>query len=107
MLLLSYYLFAQLSFEWWWYLALFFVPDISFIAYGINAKVGAYAYNYLHHKGIAVLVFFIGLFIQNETVQMVGLVFFGHASFDRIFGYGLKYHDSFNHTHLGMIGKKE
>jgi hypothetical protein len=24
---------------------------------------------------------------------------------DRIFGYGLKYSDSFYHTHLGMIGK--
>lgn len=107
MLLLSCYLFSQLPFAWWWYLALFFVPDISFVAYSVNTKIGAIAYNFLHHKGIAVLTFFIGAFIQNEAVQMVGLVFFGHASFDRIFGYGLKYSDSFNHTHLGMIGNKK
>ena len=28
-----------------------------------------------------------------------------HASFDRVFGYGLKYEDAFRHTHLGMIGR--
>ena len=34
-----------------------------------------------------------------------GLILFGHSSMDRILGYGLKYPDSFEHTHLGMIGK--
>jgi hypothetical protein len=29
----------------------------------------------------------------------------GHSSADRILGYGLKYSDSFHHTHLGWIGR--
>jgi hypothetical protein len=30
---------------------------------------------------------------------------FGHSAFDRMLGYGMKYTDSFQHTHLGLIGK--
>jgi len=33
-------------------------------------------------------------------------VLYGHSSFDRLCGYGLKYVDDFKHTHLGWIGKK-
>ena len=29
----------------------------------------------------------------------------GHSSFDRVFGYGLKHEDAFQHTHLGRIGR--
>lgn len=35
-----------------------------------------------------------------------GIIIFGHASFDRFFGYGLKYENGFKFTHLGEIGKK-
>jgi hypothetical protein len=35
----------------------------------------------------------------------LGLIFLAHSSFDRAAGYGLKYFDGFNHTHLGYIGK--
>jgi len=34
-------------------------------------------------------------------------IMLGHASLDRILGYGLKHLDSFNNTHLGIIGKKK
>ena len=107
MFALSIYLFSFLDFDWWWYLVLFFLPDVSFVAYTVNSKIGAYAYNILHHKGIMILSYFLGIYFQNETLQMVGLVFFGHSSFDRILGYGLKYEDSFNNTHLGKIGKEK
>jgi hypothetical protein len=42
MLALSVFLFMQLHFEWWWYLVLFFAPDISMIGYLVNTKIGAY-----------------------------------------------------------------
>jgi len=107
MFALSIYAFSLLDFAWWWYLALFFVPDISFIGYAISNKVGAVLYNIFHHKGIAILIFIVGLSLMNAPLQLVGLVLFGHASFDRILGYGLKYETSFNHTHLGIIGKEK
>jgi hypothetical protein len=37
----------------------------------------------------------------------LGLIFLAHSSFDRAAGYGLKYFDGFNHTHLGWIGKNK
>ncbi len=106
MLLLSIYMFQELSFVWWWYLVLFFLPDLGFLGYAINKKLGAYLYNILHHKGVAIGVYFIGLYLNDEYLKLVGIVFFGHAAFDRALGYGLKYTDSFNNTHLGKIGKK-
>lgn len=107
MLLLSVYLFSLLNFDWWWYFLLFLAPDISFLGYTVNTKFGAICYNLFHHKGLAILVYLIGVSVDIELLQLIGIIVFGHASFDRILGYGLKYTDSFNHTHLGKIGKKD
>lgn len=107
MFLLSIYLFSFLDYEWWWFLALFFAPDLSMIGYVVSPKVGAYAYNLFHHKGVAISIYFIGIYLGVSELQLVGLILFGHASFDRFLGYGLKYKDSFNHTHLGVIGKEK
>jgi len=46
-----------------------------------------------------------GLFLQDDLVIKIGLIFLAHSSFDRVLGYGLKYPDDFSHTHLGWIGK--
>ena len=86
--------------------ALFLAPDIGFIGYAINTKVGALTYNLLHHKGIAVASYIAGLHFSIPELQFAGLLLFGHSSFDRMLGYGLKYNDSFHHTHLGMIGQQ-
>jgi len=102
----SIFLFCQLSFDWWWYLLLFLAPDIGFIGYAINTRVGAFLYNILHHKGIALSLYVIGVYLNETYFQLIGVVFFGHAAFDRALGYGLKYSSSFNNTHLGKIGKK-
>ncbi|MBC8153381.1 MAG: DUF4260 domain-containing protein [Bacteroidetes bacterium] len=101
---LSILLFAQLSFAWWWYPALILLPDISMIGYLINPRVGAYGYNLGHHKGLAVVVGIFGLLVQAPVVMLAGVILFGHASMDRMMGYGLKYSDHFKHTHLGAIG---
>lgn len=104
MLLFSIYLFNSLDFNWWWYLVLFLTPDVSFLGYKINKIVGAYLYNLFHHKGLALIIYIIGVSLKNEYLQLIGIILFGHSSFDRILGYGLKYTDSFNNTHLGKIG---
>jgi hypothetical protein len=105
MLALSIYGFSLLPFAWWWYLVLILAPDIGMIGYLVNTRVGAASYNLFHHKGVAIVVYVAGWYLQNETVQLAGLILFGHSSLDRLLGYGLKYNDSFQHTHLGKIGK--
>jgi hypothetical protein len=102
---LTIFLSLQLPFAWWWYWVLFLTPDVSMIGYLITTKIGAFTYNIVHHKGIAVFVYGAGLFLSNYELQFAGLLLYGHSCMDRIFGYGLKYNDNFKNTHLGWIGK--
>ncbi|MDZ7849133.1 MAG: DUF4260 domain-containing protein [Owenweeksia sp.] len=106
MLLLSFWLFSKTGYSWWWFIGLFFAPDISFLAYLAGPKTGAFVYNLLHSKAVALALVGAGLFSGVSFSTMIGSIMFGHSSFDRIFGYGLKFPDSFHHTHLGFIGKK-
>lgn len=93
--------------SWGLYLGMFFVPDVSFALYLITKKLGAIAYNILHHKGVLALVILIGFFLKDDMIIKVGLIFMAHSCFDRVAGYGLKYIDDFDHTHLGWIGKSK
>lgn len=103
--LLTIYLFLLLEYAWWWYPLLFFTPDLSMLGYLISPQFGAATYNLIHHRGVSVAVYILGGFLSLPVLQLIGLIILGHSSFDRVFGYGLKYSDSFQHTHLGMIGR--
>jgi hypothetical protein len=92
---------------WILYLALFFIPDLSFAFFLITKKIGAIAYNVFHHQGVLVLLFLIGYFLKEDSIMKIALIFLAHSTFDRVAGYGLKYFDSFDHTHLGWIGKSK
>jgi len=105
MFVLAIFLFSQLSYQWWWFLVLLLLPDIGMLGYIINTKIGASSYNIFHHKGLAILIYFLGIYFEIELLKLIGVILFAHATMDRIFGYGLKYSDSFKNTHLGKIGK--
>src|ERR1700761_5001244 len=107
MTILAIFLTAHLNMQvnWWIYAALFLTPDIGMLGYMINTTVGAFTYNLLHHRGIAIAFYFIGFATGNVYLQYAGLLLFAHSSVDRILGYGLKYNDAFKHTHLGWLGK--
>lgn len=90
---------------WWTYVLLLIGPDVSMLGYLAGSQVGAIAYNLFHYKGIATMILFCGLILMTGWITTLGLILFGHASMDRIFGYGLKFGDNFHHTHLGWIGK--
>lgn len=106
--------------EWWWYGLLLVGPDIGMVGYLVSTRIGAFTYNLLHHKGLALVLLMAGGLRESasvlgellsgvdnapDTLWLTGLILYGHASMDRIFGYGLKFGDSFQHTHLGWIGK--
>ena len=98
-------LFAQLSYEWWWFPALILLPDIGMLGYLINERIGAITYNAFHHRGLAILIYLFGQYMHMPIVQLIGIILFAHTAMDRIFGYGLKYFKGFKYTHLGEIGK--
>ena len=101
--------------DWWWYMLLFIGPDIGMLGYLVNTKIGGFTYNMLHHKAVAMVIFWLSVelgYIGDDgdpkvhlELAYTSLVLYGHASMDRIFGYGLKFGDNFHHTHLGWIGK--
>lgn len=91
---------------WAWAL-LFFAPDLSMLGYMAGTKTGAFCYNLVHHRGIAILVMTIGLFLAKREITAIGILLFAHSSFDRMMGYGLKFADDFQHTHLGWMGKQK
>jgi hypothetical protein len=106
MLGLAVYLNSFLPFAGWVFWALFLLPDIGMLGYVINTRVGAITYNLFHHKGIAIAIYLAGYFLTMHELTLAGVVLFGHSSFDRMLGYGLKYPDNFKNTHLGWIGNK-
>lgn len=103
---LGIYLFSLLDYTWWWFPALLLVPDLSMIGYAFGNKAGAWTYNIVHHRGVAVIVYLAGIYLNNTALQLAGVILFSHSCFDRVFGYGLKYEKGFKFTHLGEIGKK-
>ena len=102
--LLAFYLFLSLPFAWWWFFLLLLAPDLSMIGYLANPRAGAIVYDIVHHRGVSVLIFIVGGLLHVPGLQAAALILFGHSSLDRVLGYGLKYTDSFQHTHLGLIG---
>ncbi len=89
--------------SWWLYALLFLSPDSGMFGYLINTKVGAFTYNFFHHKAIATVVLMLGLFLSNNYILLASLLLFAHSSFDRVLGYGLKYTDNFKHTNVGYL----
>ena len=107
MFALSIYLFNLTNFEYWWFAVLILVPDIGMLGYIAGSKTGAFTYNLTHHKAIAIVVLCLGWYFSIDWAELCGIIMFGHSSMDRILGYGLKYPDSFHHTHLGWLVKGE
>jgi len=104
MFVLGVYLFSLLQYQWWWFLVLILAPDIGMVGYLFGNKVGAFTYNLFHHKGVAIAIYLIGVYLAISVVQLIGILLFTHSAMDRILGYGLKYDKGFKFTHLGEIG---
>jgi len=100
---LSIAVFSTLPFAWWWFPVLLLVPDISMLGYLINPRIGAFGYNLGHHRALGLGVYGVGFWTGNAVLMLVGVILFGHAAFDRIWGYGLKYASGFRYTHLGVL----
>jgi len=90
LVVLSLYLFLELDFAWWWFPLLFFVPDVSLVGYLFNPKVGAFTYNFIHHKALAISLYLLGALTQLPALQLAGVIMFGHSSLDRALGFGLQ-----------------
>lgn len=103
--------FVAFGYSWWWLLALFLAFDISVVGYVFGPYVGGLTYNLAHCYAVPALlsvIWSIQLAAGHES-QVLGIItgaWIFHIAVDRALGYGLKYPDSFNSTHLGRIGRR-
>ncbi len=95
--------YQPLQFSWWVWILLFLLPDVGMVGYLIDTELGAITYNVFHHRLIGAVVLAIGYFTNQPYILLAGLILLGHSFFDRALGYGLKFPDSFKHTHLGRM----
>jgi hypothetical protein len=100
-------LFGTTGEPWWLVPLVILVPDLFMAGYAGGTRVGAVVYNLGHTYPIAALVAGCGLATRSDLITAVGLLWFAHIGMDRAAGYGLKYDDSFGHTHLGWIGRNK
>jgi hypothetical protein len=97
--------FSALDEPFWLVPLLLFVPDLLMVGYARSTRVGAAFYNAAHSYPAPALVGALAVMASNELWQAVALIWFAHIGMDRALGYGLKYDDSFQHTHLSVIGR--
>ncbi len=90
----------------WSTFALFiFTPDIAFLGYLANRKIGAISYNLAHSYIGAVACLVAVSVLPIPTLLCAGIIWCAHIGFDGALDYGLKYSEGFGFTHLGRIGQ--
>ena len=104
-LALAVLLYWKVGLSWWPFLALFLVPDLSFLGYLGGPRAGAVFYNAAHTLIAPLLLATAGLLLPTYELVPFSLIWTAHIGFDRVLGYGLKYADGFGFTHLGRIGR--
>ncbi len=97
--------YADLGLPWWLFAVLLLAPDVGALGYLASPRIGAATYNFAHHKAVAIVAYIAGLSLNLDWLVITGIIIFAHSSMDRVLGYGLKYADSFQNTHLGPIGR--
>lgn len=95
--------FVQLGHAWWWLPALFLAFDLSAIGYLVSPRVGAWTYNLGHSYTLPGLLGTLAALLELPVLGLVALAWAFHIAVDRLLGYGLKFPDRFQHTHLGEL----
>jgi hypothetical protein len=69
----------------------------------VNRGAGSVAYNLAHTSSLPLLLGLAGLLLAAPLGVQLALIWLAHIGMDRAVGYGLKYRDSFKHTHLSAV----
>jgi hypothetical protein len=90
----------------WWLVPLtILLPDLLMIGYLGSTRLGAQLYNTAHSTLLPAAMIGLGWWQSKPLVVALGLTWLAHIGIDRLLGYGLKYGDHFQHTHLGHLGQ--
>ena len=98
-------LYSRTGANWWLFAALWLAPDLSMLGYLGRPCRAARIYNAFHAYVTPVVLGLMGMLLHAPVVVPVALIWANHIGVDRALGYGLKYSDGFQFTHLGRIGR--
>lgn len=96
-------LYAYADYGWLMFAILFFAPDLALIPYAFNRGVGIAVYNVMHTLTLPLLLGIVALLLGWPVGVQLALIWLAHIGMDRAVGYGLKYSDQRNDTHLSRV----
>lgn len=91
------------GFSWLLFFIFLLTPDVGMVGYSLNPKTGAIIYNLFHTYTFPLLLIILAIFMKQETILLIGLIWSAHIGMDRALGYGLKNPTSFKDTHLSAL----
>jgi hypothetical protein len=92
--------------SWWLAVSVILVPDVFAAGYAFGTRLGAHLYNVAHATPLPALLVGMGWWQDHPLVLAIGTIWLGHIGMDRMLTFGLKYPDSFQHTHLSRGAKQ-
>ena len=106
MLLSSIAIAFHFEYKWWFYIVIFFAPDISMFAFKKSNQLGALLYNITHTTSIPLVFLTIGIIFDLPLLISIMVIVIGHIGYDRMNGFGLKYKTDVNDTHLHRLNSE-
>lgn len=101
--ILIFFIYMFLDFPTWMFFVFLLAPDITAIGYVFNKNIGSKIYNFGHNLVLPLLLALFYLYLSIDYLLIVAIIWSAHIFMDRLLGYGLKYKDSFNKTHIQKI----
>jgi len=99
--------YGALGGNWWLFALLILAPDLSFAGFAAGQKVGVYCYNSVHNYALPLAIGLLAYLFGQMAILPFVAIWVAHIGADRLLGYGLKYADAPQQTHLGRIGKQK
>jgi uncharacterized protein DUF4260 len=95
-------LYARTGASWWLFAVLWLAPDLSILGYFLGSCRGARVYNSVHTYTLPITLAVFGLLLHAAVLLPFALIWVNHIAVDRMMGYGLKFSNGFDWTHLGV-----
>ena len=92
--------------SWALFALLILAPDISIAGYLARPATGAVVYNSAHTYLVPAAIALVAYAADLPAAWPIALIWTAHIAMDRSLGLGLKFGTSFQHTHLGTVGRK-
>jgi hypothetical protein len=100
-------LYARTGASWWLFAALWLAPDLSMLGYFAGPCRGSRIYNAFHTYVLPAVLALCALLLNARGLLPFALIWANHIGVDRLLGFGLKFGNGFQWTHLGRVGKQQ